>query len=91
MVSVCASPENGTYQTHGPLSLSRSNAMICPRCTKTIPSDPGGIHTCTPTPLVHGLEARIAELEAAMERIIAGPYAGQFGSAVEVAAEALKR
>lgn len=67
--------------------------QICPRCTKPLPSDPedGGIHTCTPTPLVHGLEARIAELEAAMERIIAGPYAGQFGSAVEVAAEALKR
>ena len=37
------------------------------------------------------LRARVAELEAAMERIIAGPYAGQFGSAVEVAAEALKR
>lgn len=40
--------------------------MICPRCTKPLPSDPedGGIHTCTPTALVHGLEARIAELEA---------------------------
>ena len=40
--------------------------MICPRCTKAIPSDPkdGGIHTCTPTPLVRGLEARVAELEA---------------------------
>jgi len=37
------------------------------------------------------LRARVAELESAMERIIAGPYAGQFGSAVEVAAEALKR
>jgi hypothetical protein len=37
------------------------------------------------------LQARVAELEAAMERIIAGPYAGQFASAADVAAEALKR
>jgi len=37
------------------------------------------------------LQARVAELEAAMERIIAGPYAGQFASAADVAVEALKR
>ena len=37
------------------------------------------------------LQARGAELEAAMERIIAGPYAGQFASAADVAVEALKR
>ena len=37
------------------------------------------------------LRARVAELEAAMERIIAGPYAGQFASAADVAAEALNR
>ena len=36
-------------------------------------------------------QARVAELEAAMERIIAGPYAGQFASAADVAVEALKR
>ena len=44
--------------------------MICPRCTKSLPPDPkdGGIHTCTPTPLVRGLEARVGELEAMIAR-----------------------
>lgn len=67
--------------------------QICPRCTKILPGDPedGSIHTCTPTDYARKLEARVAELEAAMERIIAGPYAGQFASAVDVAAEALNR
>lgn len=41
--------------------------------------------------LVVSKDDRVAELEAAMERIIAGPYAGQFASAADVAAEALKR
>jgi hypothetical protein len=41
--------------------------------------------------LVATKEARVVELEAAMERIIAGPYAGQFASAVDVAVEAMKR
>lgn len=64
----------------------------CPRCLNLYGTNSAGeVHTCTPTDYARNLEARIAELEAAMERIIAGPYAGQFGSAVEVAAEALKR
>jgi len=41
--------------------------------------------------LVVSKDDRVAELEAAMERIIAGPYAGQFASAADVAVEALKR
>lgn len=42
--------------------------QICQRCTKRLPIDPedSGIHTCTPTPLVRGLEARVAELETAI-------------------------
>ena len=67
--------------------------MICPRCTKPLPSDPedGGIHTCTPTPLVHGLEARIAELEAALKKIAALPSYIPATQAALIATEALKR
>jgi hypothetical protein len=43
-------------------------AYACPRCltlsSETEDGDGGGFHTCTPSPLVHGLESRIAELEA---------------------------
>ena len=45
-------------------------AYACPRCltlaSETEDGD-GGPHTCTPTPLVRGLEARIAELESKKE------------------------
>ena len=41
-------------------------------------------------PEIFRLRARVAELEAALERIIAGPYAGDFSSTIEVASEALK-
>lgn len=47
-------------------------------------------NTEPPWEKIKRLEDRVAELEAALERIIAGPYAGQFSSAVEVAAEVLK-
>ena len=42
--------------------------QICPRCTKILPGDPedGSIHTCTPTDYARNLEARVAELEAAL-------------------------
>ena len=54
-------------------------AYACPRCL-TIASETedgdGGPHTCTPTPLVRGLEARIAELESKNEPSIDGPRSG---------------
>lgn len=46
-------------------------AYACPRCltlTSAISMEHGGAHTCTPTPLVRNLEARIAELEADIDR-----------------------
>ena len=48
-------------------------AYACPRCltlSSTTEDGDGGVHTCTPTPLVRGLEGRIAELEAGMESLL---------------------
>ena len=54
-------------------------AYACPRCltlaSETEDGD-GGPHTCTPTPLVRGLEARIAELESKNEPSLDGPHSG---------------
>ena len=54
-------------------------AYACPRCltlaSETDDGD-GWPHTCTPTPLVRGLEARIAELELKNEPSLDGPRSG---------------
>lgn len=56
-------------------------AYACPRCltlSSTTDDGDGGVHTCTPTPLVRDLENQIAELKTKMEaedrlcQIIAG-------------------
>ena len=47
-------------------------AYACPRCltlSSTTEDGDGGAHTCTPTPLVRGLEERIASLESENLRI----------------------
>lgn len=37
----------------------------CPRCLRhSFDPEDGQVHTCTPTPLVRGLETRISKLEA---------------------------
>lgn len=49
-------------------------AYACPRCltlSSTTDNGDGGVHTCTPTPLVHGLERRVAELEDERSQILA--------------------
>jgi len=41
------------------------SAHCCPRClTELWNAGQDAVHTCTPTPLVRDLEARIADLEA---------------------------
>ena len=64
---------------------------ICPRCTKILPGDPddGSIHTCTPTDYARNLEARVAELEAALKKIAALPSYIPATQAALIATEAL--
>lgn len=56
-------------------------AYACPRCltlSSTTEDGDGGVHTCTPTPLVRSLESQIEELKTKLEaedrlnQIIAG-------------------
>ena len=48
--------------------------MICQRCAK----EKSGIHTCTPSDLVRGLEQQNAELVAALELIYSGSTPAKF-------------
>ena len=41
------------------------NPIQCERCGKHVL--PGGVHTCTPPPIVASLEARVEELEAGVK------------------------
>ena len=48
-------------------------AYACPRCltlSSTTEDGDGGFHTCSPSPFAAKLEARIAELEAALTVVI---------------------
>ena len=50
--------------------LPRNPRGVCCRCMKNIGMAEGDCHTCTPTPLVRNLEARVAELEGAMGNLL---------------------
>ena len=41
------------------------NPIQCERCGKYVL--PGGVHTCTPPPIVASLEARVTKLEAGIK------------------------